>query len=583
MSNQDMYSKYKDLTNEYFEDDDFHKEFINAIKAGSNNYSLYQRYLDYVVDVKWVEEIEGAIIPLDNIIRNPRRFIQNLEEIVPIEQARRITNDSIRHLAQHTSMIAKVDKKGFVTPNKILNVFKEETFATYENRFIYTLLYNVQYFIDKRLRILNEAKTESRFKLQVENEFTYGDEQIKYEMSFISNEIVKKGEVEYTVDDDTSNMSLNQRIERIKKILGDFQGSPLIKSLNGVALVKPPIVKTNVILKDPNFKRAMRLWTFIERYNEAGLEAKVVEKEQLPNEEYMNDLFKNMILNYYVFNHYNKPNKSLRSFKSKEIIFSPKLMYTIMEQYIEEFSLDIDKVEKVFVDQIKKATQEHKENEEKVKSAITRAIKEEKNRVLKLKRNEAEKLAKEKEKVKKQKELEQKLLKEKLEKEAALKQKLLEEKLERERIAKEKAEARKQKLLQEKLERERLAKEKEEARLQKILEAKQLAKEKEKAKKQKERELLKAKEQKLKEALKEKHQKEVELAKEKMKKEKEIQKAKEMKVKEALREKHQKEVALAKEKAKKEKEIQRAKELKQKEAALAKEKAKKQKKLQKTK
>ena len=148
----------------------------------------------------------------------------------------------------------------------------------------------------KRLRILNEAKTESRFKLQVENEFTYGDEQIKYEMSFISNEIVKKGEVEYTVDDDTSNMSLNQRIERIKKILGDFQGSPLIKSLNGVALVKPPIVKTNVILKDPNFKRAMRLWTFIERYNEAGLEAKVVEKEQLPNEEYMNDLFKNFNL-----------------------------------------------------------------------------------------------------------------------------------------------------------------------------------------------------------------------------------------------------------------------------------------------
>ena len=563
MSNQDMYSKYKDLTNEYFENDDFHEEFIKAIKAGSNNYSLYQRYLDYMVDVKWVEEIEGAIIPLDNIIRNPRRFIQNLEEIVPIEQARRITNDSIRHLAQHTSMIAKVDKKGFVTPNKILNVFKEETFATYENRFIYTLLHNVQYFIDKRLKLMNEAKTESRFKLQVQNEFTYGDEQIKYEMSFVSNEVVKRSEIEYAVEDDTTNMSLNQRVERIKKILGDFQGSPLIKSLNGIALVKPPIVKTNVIQKDPNFKRAMRLWTFIERYNEAGFEAKLVEKEHLPNEEYMNDLFKNMVLNYHVFNHYNKPNKNLKSFKTKETIFSPKMMYSIMERYIEEFSIDIDKVEKVFVDQIKKATQEHKENEEKVKRAISRAIKDEKKRVLKLKRFEQERLAKEKEKAKKQKEREQKLLQIKLEKE---------------KVAKAKAEARQQKLLQEQLEKERKAKEKEAARKQKLLEAKQLAKAKAKAKKQKERDLIKAKELKEKQALKKKQDKikALEKAKLQKQKEKELQKVKKEKARVALKQKEAKEKALVKEKARKQKEKEALK------AKLEKEKAKK-KKLQKTK
>ena len=59
-----------------------------------------------------------------------------------------------------------------------------------------------------------------------------------------------------------------QRVERLRRILYDFQSSPLIKSLAGTALIRPPIVKTNVILKNPNFKKAVELWQFIERYNE---------------------------------------------------------------------------------------------------------------------------------------------------------------------------------------------------------------------------------------------------------------------------------------------------------------------------
>ena len=153
-----MYYKLKDQMTDTLMNEEFYEVFDRSMKSGKNNFSLYQKYINNVIDPKWVEAIEECIIPMDNIIRNPMRFIKEEEEIVNIEQTRKITQASIRHLAQHTNMISKVDPDGSVTPSRILNVLKEETFATYENRFIYTLLKHIQYFIDKRLRILNESK-----------------------------------------------------------------------------------------------------------------------------------------------------------------------------------------------------------------------------------------------------------------------------------------------------------------------------------------------------------------------------------------------------------------------------------------
>ena len=374
ISVESMYAKYKELMKQYFGADEFFNSFIQNVKNGSNTFSSYQKYLDHEIDIRWVVAIEKAIIPLDNIIRNPRSFIQNVEEVVPIEQARKITSESLRHLAQHTNMIASVTDDGFVTPQKILNVFKEETYATYENRFIYTLLHNLQYFIDKRLRLIQSSKVETTYELSVENEFNIGKEEVKYEFKLSSKEAIEKTKLDFKIDEDTSKMPAVKRVERLRKIIFDFQNSLLIKSLRGVTLVKPPIMKTNVLMKDPNFKRCLDLWYFIERYRDAGLIIKVVEENKIPTEEYINDIFDTLTLNYLIFNHHNKPNKELTADKPKFKEFAPNLVNKFVEDYINEFSLDIDSVERIFVDQIKKATQKHRDNEERVKEAIDRII-----------------------------------------------------------------------------------------------------------------------------------------------------------------------------------------------------------------
>ena len=110
-----------------------------------------------IKDIEWIEKMEEIIPYIDNILRSPNRFIVNEEEIVKIELARKITVDSIKHLSKNTNLIQSIDKKtGDVTPSKILNINKEESYNTYENRLIYTLIQNMKMFIERRKHTLEE-------------------------------------------------------------------------------------------------------------------------------------------------------------------------------------------------------------------------------------------------------------------------------------------------------------------------------------------------------------------------------------------------------------------------------------------
>ena len=133
---EELYNRYKNEFLAELKSDEFFDFFMNAMRSGESNVTLYEKYVERDIDLRWVEKIEETIIPLDNIIRNPMRFIKNEEEIVPIELIRSVSTESIRHLAQHTNMIAQV-KGDEVTPSRMLNIIKEESFETYENRFIY--------------------------------------------------------------------------------------------------------------------------------------------------------------------------------------------------------------------------------------------------------------------------------------------------------------------------------------------------------------------------------------------------------------------------------------------------------------
>ena len=565
--------------------EEFYTEFMNKARSGNSEVSYMHRFIDKQIDLAWIEAIEEAIIPLDNIIRNPRRFIVQEEEIVNIELARKISPESIRHLAQHTNMIAKVEEDT-VTPNRILNIFKEESFETYENRFIYTLLINLQYFISKRLKAINDCVDGNNVtSILFKDNFSIGKENVKctFEMTIDSPGFKMEGAL---LDVDPEKLSKFQRIERIKKILYDFQNSSLIKTLSGCTLVRPPIMRTNVLQKNPDFKKAKALWDFIETYRDSGFNVEVTETNEIPCEDYLSDLYSTMVLNYSLLKHYIGSEGDYERQKKRKII-TPKIIERTFMDVLDDLTFDIDVIQRIFNEQVAKTTKKRQKQEKEVLSVIDRALKAEKKR-----RDDIElaRLAEiEREKAEKQRIKDEQKAKLEAEKQAKLQQKLEQQRLREEAKAKLEAEklARQQARLEQKRLREeelkRLEEEKQKAKLQaekeKLARQKALEKERELEKKRKERERLKLqkekqalaekeRQRKAKEQQKLKEQKAKELAKQKEadQKRKELEKARQLKEKQALEEKERqrKERELLKLKEQKAKEIAKQKEAEQK-------------------
>lgn len=213
-------------------------------------------------DYTWVDKIEETIQYLDEIVRVPKKFLAQEEEIVPIEKAKKISMETIRHLAQHTNLIQDVTADGTITPSAVLNIHKEETFDLYENRFIYSLLNNLYMFVRQRKEDVKEGSfSKSKKKLEFNTQTKINTELINISLNLESNSY------EDLINLDGQELDMDTRIERIELIVQDFIKSPLMKSLVGTLPVRSPIRKTNTILKNTNFKKALELWEFIERYD----------------------------------------------------------------------------------------------------------------------------------------------------------------------------------------------------------------------------------------------------------------------------------------------------------------------------
>lgn len=221
-----------------------------------------------VIDMDWVEAIEDAIPYIDKAIREQRRFIVQNEDIVPIEKAHKITNESVRHLAQHTNMIARVEGDD-VTPERILDIQREESFAIYENRFLRTLLLNVSRFVDERYKEMKNTPNDSYHKVHISRSIQINQSKLDFELSY-ANETHETNEFDITAD--VSTLTDYQRVLRLRRVFGDFCAAPLIRDLSTSELVRPPIQRTNLMTKNPNFKKALDLWLFIESYTKTGFE-----------------------------------------------------------------------------------------------------------------------------------------------------------------------------------------------------------------------------------------------------------------------------------------------------------------------
>lgn len=212
---------------------------------------------------EWLDIMEDTIRYLDNILRNPNRFIINEDEIVKIEQARRTTVESIKHLARNTQLIQSIDENDNVTPSRILNINKEESFDTYENRFIYTLINNMEVYVEmKKKKLLDPSHLKDDKSIQYKAATQVGSEKIFMDLSLKTSLHTKEN------DGDKDGNDLATRIDKLSQNILDLKATEVFKSLAKAhtSLIRPPIKKTNLILKNTNFQYALKLWDYMQEH-----------------------------------------------------------------------------------------------------------------------------------------------------------------------------------------------------------------------------------------------------------------------------------------------------------------------------
>lgn len=347
----DLYMKYTNEVEGALEDDRYFQYLFEMIQAGDNTLEQKNRVLHKVVDERWLTVVEEGIESIFNIVDKPRRFIATSEEVVPVALAKKITADSVRHLSQNTQFIAS-NEAGEIQPTRILNVTTEESYDLYENRFVYHLIQRLFAFVDKRTDIIFwSTGDETCNVMSMESKIDDAYEEISYKV-----EMTIKNRQSY-VENDTDNMDLFKRIDRVRRMSRTLRSSSFCDIMNGCAKVRSPIQRTNLMMKDPDYRACYKLWQFIEGYDEVGYTIEEQDSALQFDEEYLLQMYINMITNYTVFKSLleSDPRKMSELATEKREPVKPKFIKKIEEQIVEDRNIEDVEIRKVFVEEVTQA------------------------------------------------------------------------------------------------------------------------------------------------------------------------------------------------------------------------------------
>lgn len=361
----DLYAKYTTQVGETLEDDRYFQYLFEMVQAGDNTLQQKNRILHKVVDEQWLTVVEEGIESIFNIVDKPRRFIATSEEVVPVALAKKITADSVRHLSQNTQFIAS-DANGDIQPTRILNVTTEESYDLYENRFVYYLIQRLFAFVDKRTDVIFwSTGDETCNTMSMESKIDDAYEEISYKI-----EMTIKNRQSFA-ENDSDNMNVFKRIDRVRRMARVLRTSSFCDIMNGCSRVRSPIQRTNLMMKDPDYRTCYKLWQFIESYDEVGYTIEEQDTALEFDEEYLLQMYTNLITNYTVFKSLleSDPRKMSELATKHPAPVKPKFIKEIKEEIVEDYNIPDVEIRKVIVEEV---TQAQLEAEEKLKEETDR-------------------------------------------------------------------------------------------------------------------------------------------------------------------------------------------------------------------
>jgi len=275
------------------EDTDFPVYFYQGLYDGVNKLRQVETTETKKFDDYWIHAIESYYPYIDKIVRNYKSALRVEEEVVIVEKAKKTSSRTVRHLAANTHLLKlpeKGDLRSNVKPKKLLVEYSEDEFGIYENRFVATLIHRLVDFVTRRVQILEEDVNSKKIK-ELNNTIELAIDDSKYEINIDLREVetIKDGKVE------ENNRILLQRAQELNKKLANALNTEFMKTMRNYKRVRAPIMKTQIILKNTNYRNCFLLWQYLDQYNSLGFELIKDVKQKRFNETYRKHLSQNAL------------------------------------------------------------------------------------------------------------------------------------------------------------------------------------------------------------------------------------------------------------------------------------------------
>ena len=261
--------------------DDMNSQKLRRLIAYAGQKSEFFKTTKFECSIEedWIKNIEEGLVYVEKAIWEERQFIRTHGEVVPIEKVKKVSKASITHLSRHSEFITRIPKlkSNNIIPDKLYIVEKLTDYLVYENRFIYMLLLYLRDFIQIRLDKIKDKTTTYRSEMLLDKQIELNQRHLNYQLQFS-----EKLENDTFLLQQYKEIPLVNRMENLYAIVISFLATPLMKEVAKAPMLKPPIVKTNVLRMNPNFRMALNLYDFVMSYNKDGFELKEVEQTHNP-------------------------------------------------------------------------------------------------------------------------------------------------------------------------------------------------------------------------------------------------------------------------------------------------------------
>ena len=393
-----IYQKYTKSVIRALGSTEFYEFFMDAISKAENEFQFSNRKMEKTVDLDWVDAIEDSLPAFQNIVSNPRNVIREDELIVNVANAKKAGADVVRHLAQHAELVEKFDNRtGDVRPSKLMQKYREDTVGLYENRLVFTALEMTAQFVKIRHDALFSAMSdEFGAKLKVDSTMETATELVHMDL------FLHIKETDSAIETDEKNGEVFARISKMHRILGMLMRTQFAQQMAKLPRIKGALTKTNVLKKNPNYKKIVALLEFLRNYTDIGYTIRVVEQNPEINEFLERDIYHNILFNYLVLKGYLEDEKDRIApapVKTKKRALKPKFIKEIIEELTEDYDLPDIEIRKVLIEELTKEQlmlEEEAERRRLVEEQEQRK-REEEERIRQEKEAEEERLRKEKE------------------------------------------------------------------------------------------------------------------------------------------------------------------------------------------